>query len=752
MTAKSQKTKTESKIPTIGVLALKNLLITKEELKQAMRECSGAPCMSSAMKEYLLANELVSTKNITRLLRAVKALATRKKEFQFGAIAIKKGYINKSVLKLVLDEQAKVIKKRKKLVLIGDLLVEAGMLSAKQRDHILKLQKRVIRDTVREIEQEERKESKEAQSAVSSDPEQVESVKEQTSGKGKDKSKAVESEQAVADKAENDEQEPEKTDEPDEAGLLDEPIIIDGGIKLEIARDFMSAFITKTDYFNQDITVEELKESLFVQGIVLGLEEDKTIEGFINSSGFKTKAFKIAQGITPIEGKDARIEFFFNTDYLKVGGVTEDGTIDFKDRGKVPHVEEGTVLAEKIPMIESRDGRNIYGEETPANPGRDIALKLGKGARLSEDGFKIIAAVKGFPKYTLAGQIFVHQEYCTDGDVDYQTGHINYDGNVIIKGRIKSGFKVKSNDATAGAIDGGSIDADGNVNIIGGINEGRIYARGSVYANFIHDSEIICMGDVVVQKEIVGSEIKCSGSCRSETGKLISSTVSAKMGVNIKNIGTQATDPNHIQVAMDAFFESELETNTSETDALMSRFEDLQASKDQLMQESAQLQQRITDLAHIQDRSQTEQRDVHSRLAALEKDQGSKDEITDLKKQVEQLQQAAHGAEKDLDTCFDASDQVEVKIGELDRSINNLEIRLEMLKTEKRNLSEWSSENPGKAEVIVTGVVSSGTIIRGKHCEKRIDESTRHVRFTEAKTKSESGELLNIYEIQAGNI
>ena len=76
-------------------------------------------------------------------------------------------------------------------------------------------------------------------------------------------------------------------------------------------------------------------------------------------------------------------------------------------------------------------------------PAIDIELKIGQGAQLSDDGLKILAEVQGFPVYTMSRHIAVYQEYTTEGDVDYETGHINYDGNVNVNGRIKSGFKVE---------------------------------------------------------------------------------------------------------------------------------------------------------------------------------------------------------------------------------------------------------------------------------------------------------------------
>jgi uncharacterized protein (DUF342 family) len=675
----------------------------------------------------------VSSQNLSRLVNAAKALGIRQKERQFGAIAVKKRFVNQSVIQLAMDEQNQDIKNKRKVRMIGDILVGADLMTAEQRNYILKLQKRIHN------EGEKPRTPSPAQSPQPSAPSPEDAVPGQKTSAAADPS--------TQDPAGSPE-EKQSTQGPD----LMAPEIIDHGIKLEIAKDHMSAYITKTRQFNSDITPSELKEALSEKGIVMGIVEEKMIQGFIRSSGFKTKSFMVARGITPIEGKDARVEFFFNTDYLKAGGLTDDGTIDFKDRGKVPHVEEGTVLAEKIPMVEARKGHSIYGDEIETVPGRDVPVKLGKGARLSEDGYKVLAAVKGFPKYTLAGQIFVHQEYVAEGDVDFETGHITYDGNVTIKGRIKSGFKVKGSDIKAMELDGGHIESQGNIIISGGINEGKIYSRGNVYAKFIHKSEIVCMGDVVVEKEIVDSDIECSGNCRTENGKLISSKVTAKMGVKARNIGSEMATPNTIKVGYDAFLEKELETNETKTESLKKQMRVHEEKKEEYKQENLALQQQITDLAHVQDRSQLEEREITAQLIDLEKSGGQSAQIDVLKQKIAQLKENAKTAEESLEKCFDRSEEIEALMEKEDEKKDALDDQVDLLIEEKNNLIEWAKDNPGKAEVIVEGAITPENIIRGKHCEKRVPEEIRHARFHEVLCSTDDGRDLNIYEIQVGQI
>ena len=703
----------------IGLLAVKNLLITKEDLQRALSHCSGAENPDFALKEYFLSKEIISAQNMERLLRASRTIDLRQKEFKFGAVAIRKGFINQSVLKLVLEEQENDIKNKRKVRLIGDMLVEAGMMTEKQRDYILKLQERV---------REEAKKSSEEKTA-GAPPQPVSLKPENASG--------------IPEKSDH-----ERGEDRQDAGTLMAPEIINGGIKLEISKDLMAAFLTKTDYFDEAITLDGIKSVLYEKGIVAGVADDKMIEGFIQSSGFKTKAFRVAKGVLPIQGKDARVEFFFNINYLKVGGLAEDGVIDFKERGEIPFVEAGTVLAEKIPMIESRKGYDIYGHEIETIPGKDIDLKYGKGTKLSEDGHKLLADAGGFPKYALSGHVFVHQEYTSEGDVDYETGHVQYDGNVNVKGRIKSGFKVAGNNVQAIEVDGGIITAEGNVKIAGGINEGKIYAKGNVYAKFIHKSEIICMGDVVVGKEIVDSDVECSGGCVID-GKLISSRISAKMGVRAKNIGTEMSGPSVIKIGQDAFTVRELEKNKEKIENLKKMTELHREKKDKLKEDNLNLQKEIAELAHIQDRSQLEQKELNSTISTLGKEAEA---VHDLQKKIEQLQLAAKKAEESLDACFDKSDKIEAAMAKIDREIESVEKRRGDLIDERNNLITWAKENPGKPVVICEGVIMPETLIKGKHTEKRVSEMLRYSKITEVMCTSDQGQNLNIYEIRVGNI
>ncbi|MCA1792452.1 MAG: FapA family protein [Desulfotignum sp.] len=704
--------------PMIGLLAVKNQLITQAELEKGLIQCKEAENVADCLKQYLLSSELVSAQNIQRLSLAARALDIRKKEVRFGAIAVQKQMIHQGMLQLVLEEQQADMKSGVKPRLIGDMLVESCMMTEGQRDYILKIQKR---------------RRQQPQKPAASDADTSASTKTATDHtlSGQDQDEPV-------------------TKKHSPPAMMD-PEVLDYGIRLQLAGDYMGAFLTKTQDFNPDVTVADIRDVLAEKGIVSGIVSDEMMNGFIQSSGFKTKAFRVAKGIRPIQGKDARVSFFFNTDYLGAGGLDADGNIDFKQRGGVPHVQAETVLVEKIPMVESRPGHNIFGENIEAVPGNDIPLRLGNGAKLSEDGLKVLSDVTGFPKFSLSGIIYVHEEYTTEGDVDYETGHIEYAGNVKVNGCIKSGFRVKGYDITCEELDGGIVTADGNVTVTGGINEATIYARGNVTAKFIHKSEIICMGNVHVAKEIVDGAIECSGSCIIESGRLISSHISAKMGMTARDIGTQTAAACVVQVGQDAFYEKEIKNIQERITALKEKIAAREEKKNRLKEQNLELQKLITKLAHIQDRSQLDVDRLNKEIKDLQSGPEPADAIAERRQQIEELETTAKNAEKQLDQSFEKSEAIESSIDGIEKQCKKFDDHLLYVLEEKKNLTRWSMENPGNPVVRVDGSIHPGTIIKGKQSDMVIKDLVRRVKIMEV-LKAGSDESHQIYELQVTNL
>ena len=171
--------------------------------------------------------------------------------------------------------------------------------------------------------------------------------------------------------------------------------------------------------------------------------------------------------------------------------------------------------------------------------------------------------------------------------------------------------------------------------------------------------------------------------------------------------------------------------------------------KERLKEENFSLQKEITEFAHIQDRSQLEQRELNSKISTLGNDSQA---INELNKRIQQLQLNAKKAEENLDICFDKSDTIEAMMASEGKEIEALEKRYDDFIEERDNLIKWSKENPGKPIVICEGIIMPETIIKGKYTEKRVTEMIRHSRIAEVLCTSDQGKSLNTYEMRVGNI
>ncbi|MCP4023263.1 MAG: DUF342 domain-containing protein, partial [Desulfobacteraceae bacterium] len=391
--------------------------------------------------KIMQSQKYVRPKDISNLKNACISFAQIQNDTRFGSLCLDFDFVNESNLKLAIDEQ-KTMKREGQAVFLGDLLVEAGMISDRQRKLILQKQK---------LESASRKDGMGMKTAF---------------------------EQSRPGYGETDTNKPKMTE------------IAEKEIIFFIQQDFLKAFVIKTDSYTPSFSLKDLKHYMEKNDIIYGIKDDLQLKHFISTNIYKNKLFEVASGLAPIHGTDAKIIYMFETDHLKAGSIGEDGSIDFKDRGEIPYVAEGDLLAEKIPPQEGKDGISIYGDAVPYIAPMDKEMKWGEGARISKDELKVYAEVSGNPRVNTVNEIRVNDSYVIEGDVDFKTGHVKFDKNVFISGTIKSGFQVEAINVVVSTIDGGIVKAEGDVLVTNGIIDASVISKGNIRAGFIHRSRI----------------------------------------------------------------------------------------------------------------------------------------------------------------------------------------------------------------------------------------------------------------------
>ncbi|MCG8549662.1 MAG: FapA family protein, partial [Desulfobacterales bacterium] len=293
-----------------------------------------------------------------------------------------------------------------------------------------------------------------------------------------------------------------------------------------------------------DVDTAIVKALLEKKGVVSGIIADEKIGENLREHLGGEEKWIVAETLITQPETDGEIEYFFNIQDRSPGIFKEDGTIDFKDRGEIPFVKKGALLAKKILWEQAPTAPNVFGEQIRLEPLEKVTLKGGTGTMLSEDEFSLYAAGEGEPCLDSRGIISVYQELIVKNDVDFETGHIDFDGNVFVHGNIKDGFKVACANLTVSEINGGIISITGDLKVSKGITDAQVTAQGNITTQFINKSKIKALGDTTVSREVMESSVSVNGQFLNTEGRILSSTISAKRGLFVRQVGTEKSEPS----------------------------------------------------------------------------------------------------------------------------------------------------------------------------------------------------------------
>ncbi len=316
-------------------------------------------------------------------------------------------------------------------------------------------------------------------------------------------------------------------------------------IKITINKDELKAFITIPLQGPQFPSKEEILFGLRTAGIKEGVLLDKIEE----IARRKEPVFEvlIAEGKSPVKGKDAKIVWEIplkgvgELDETQKEAVTR---IDFKKALHFVPVKKHQVLARKLPAQSGTDGVTITGEKI-SSLGEDVQLPAGKNTEISEDGLELRAAIEG-SAYLQNGLIHVDQVLHINGDVNYGTGNIKFNGPVIVDGDVRSGFRIEARDSI---VINGNVEAahiysqQGDVTIKYGVvgkKRAKILAAGNLKCGFIQDATIGVRGDVLVSHYIINCNVSAGGRVivKGQEGQIRGGTITSEKGIEAVSVGS----------------------------------------------------------------------------------------------------------------------------------------------------------------------------------------------------------------------
>ena len=230
-------------------------------------------------------------------------------------------------------------------------------------------------------------------------------------------------------------------------------------------------------------------------------------------------------------------------------------SLDPHSRSGLAIVAKGQTVADAIAYAKGTDGVDVLGRPIQRKRAATAKVALGRNVALEADG-KTIAAQESGCLHVEGLRLWVEPRLAIPGDVDFSTGNIHFDGDIVIGGTVLDLFSVwTSGDLYVhGAVEAARVEAGHDLTVDGGImgkEKGKCQSGGNVRAKYITNAELAAQAEVIVRKEIVNSHIVCGGSLTVESGMLVGGRTTVRGSVSCSTLGSDAEVRTLVEVAVD---------------------------------------------------------------------------------------------------------------------------------------------------------------------------------------------------------
>ncbi|MDO6708231.1 DUF342 domain-containing protein [Photobacterium sp. 1_MG-2023] len=335
----------------------------------------------------------------------------------------------------------------------------------------------------------------------------------------------------------------------------------DVAVEIEISEDHMFAFVTLTGAFGgEKLSAQNLVSILKSHAIVRGVSK-KRLQFLLQKSWELAPgerfSLKIAAGRPAIHGSDTQFEALVPDASTRILAPqdSDHGKVDMRDLGKQITVSAGQPLMRRTPPTLGQPGYDVHGKAVLPVAGKTIAFDVGIGVRVAEEDENLLIATRdGMPRHGTAGMAV--DEVMTLNGVDVTTGHIDFNGAVLVYGDVSPGMKIQAagNITITGVVELAELSAGGDITVasgvIGRMQDGKpvyctLTAEGKVAARFAQYAHISSGGDTELHLHLAHSWVQAKGEVRvidiaQRHGSITGGRIEADGGVRACVLGAEA--------------------------------------------------------------------------------------------------------------------------------------------------------------------------------------------------------------------
>lgn len=305
-------------------------------------------------------------------------------------------------------------------------------------------------------------------------------------------------------------------------------------LDIQVAADRMSATLTIPAGF----PVEELHEELCTAQLeaIRVLISAETLDRVRKAIAAHREDQDIPHTVTiegnrPVHGTDGRIELSADLVQPESQGG-EDGVVDHYARTPFTLVDANMTIGRVVEPQPGEDGADVFGTVVPAKPGREAKYKIDDSIMLDASG-NFVAQIGG-ALCVNGASIKVNHVLEITHNVDFETGNINFDGDVRVARDVRGNFEINAGGSIVinGLVEAASVRAGDNITLVTGMagkETGALSCIRDCRSKYLEQTHCTVGRDLYVDREII--------HCASTVGRSVVSPHSALIGGYLHCLG-----------------------------------------------------------------------------------------------------------------------------------------------------------------------------------------------------------------------
>ncbi len=252
----------------------------------------------------------------------------------------------------------------------------------------------------------------------------------------------------------------------------------------------------------------------------------------------------LARSRAPVDGEDGRVEWIVDRQ-----DTPDDADTSYYDRHTYVTVSAGQVIAQVHEPTTGEDGVDVRGKAIPARVGKPVSIQIDESILRDGTG-KLIAQAAGVLNRN-GDRISISEQLEIDEYVDFSTGNIEFDGDVLVRKGVRDCFVIRASGSVevAGLIEAATIECGQDLKATGGFagrERGRAVVGRHLLGKYFDNIEATVRGDLIADREIINCDLVIDGELRSPHAAIIGGRVKA-VGVSlVGTLGSEGHVPTHV--------------------------------------------------------------------------------------------------------------------------------------------------------------------------------------------------------------